>query len=663
MASTNPNDSVLLGVDTGGTYTDVVLVSAGEREVLASAKSLTTRHDLSVGVSKALEAIAESLDPAAISLVSISTTLATNAVVEGHGSPVLVLLVGFDERMVERTGLATSFPDAIVEVISGGHDHYGTEVEPLDLDAVRSVLSKHGGRVNAVAVASTFAVRNTAHELAVRDLIISETELPATISSSLSESLDAPRRALTTALNARLLSRISDLVAAVDTSLAALGITAPVMVVKGDGSLAAAESVARRPIETVLSGPAASIVGAAALTGLDDFILSDIGGTTTDVGELINGRVRLTADGARVGGWRTMVEAIDVRTTGLGGDSQIRTDRTDITIGPQRHVPLSLLADSFPEIASSMAADLTEPPPRDTAALFAFAISHESEPVGLSSVEGRVYDRLTTAPQRMRDAASGTLERRALQVLVDKQLAQIAGFTPSDAAHVLELQSTWAVAGARAGAALMAWYTGEEPNDFAQRVWSETVRRSAGCVLEVAAGDEHDMANVLANPAVDAAASGRGNVGGVGISLRLDSPIIAVGGPASVYYSEVAARCGAELIIPENYAVANAVGAAVGEIVVRRHAEVHSDGPGMFRVVSPTGSEQLSDPILAIEKAQDRARAAALAAMDERCVGLEHAGAPTEHVELERFDAPDAHGDEGLYAATVELELRVRPIG
>lgn len=665
MVTTSPNDRILLGVDTGGTYTDVVMVDAVEHTVLASAKALTTRHDLSVGVSNALAAIADELDPSAVELVSISTTLATNAVVEGHGSAILVLLVGFDDQMVERTQIASSFSDAIIERVDGGHNHYGYEAAPLDLDQVRAALAAHAGNVNAVAVASTFAVRNTEHEEEVRDLVVAETELPVTISSSLSEALDAPRRALTTGLNARLLSRISDLVTAVEASLDALAIDAPVMVVKGDGSLAAAPSVARRPIETVLSGPAASIVGAAALTGLDTFVLSDIGGTTTDVGQLRDGRLRLTADGARVGGWRTMVEAIDVRTTGLGGDSQVVTDRLTITVGPQRHVPLALLAVDHSGIIAAMASDLAEPPSRDTAALFAFAIDASAEPVGLSSIEQRVFDRLADAPARLREVAAGALERRALQTLVDKQLALISGFTASDAAHVLGHQQNWSREAATAGAAVMAWYTGEEPEAFCERVWSETVRRSVGCILE-AVGDAElagaSSVDLLENPAFNAAASGVGALGGIGVQLQLAVPIIGVGGPANIYYPEVASRCGAELIVPQNYDVANAVGAALGEIVVRHRTEVQSDGPGLFRVVSPSGSEMANDGAVAIEQAVERARGAARLAMDEQCIGLKTPGSPTELVDITRFDAPEAQGNEGLYSAVVELELRVRPI-
>ncbi len=119
--------------------------------------------------------------------------------------------------------------------------------------------------------------------------------------------------------------------------LAAVGIAAPLMVVRGDGALISAAMARERPIETILSGPAASIVGARWLTGETDALVSDIGGTTTDVALLRDGRPEIDPLGARVGGWRTMVEAVAMRTTGLGGDSEVhlvRGARRRLAAGP-----------------------------------------------------------------------------------------------------------------------------------------------------------------------------------------------------------------------------------------------------------------------------------------------------------------------------------------
>src|SRR5690606_46172 len=120
------------------------------------------------------------------------------------------------------------------------------------------------------------------------------------------------------------------------------------MVVRGDGALVSAAFARQRPIETILSGPAASLVGARHMTGLDDAIVSDIGGTTTDVAVLDHGRPRLDPEGATVGGFRTMVEAVAMRTFGLGGDSEVAVQEgvlaPRLILGPSRLVPLSLPA-------------------------------------------------------------------------------------------------------------------------------------------------------------------------------------------------------------------------------------------------------------------------------------------------------------------------------
>ena len=353
----------LIGVDTGGTYTDAAVIEAEGHKVVASAKSITTKGDLSIGVSGAIRAavarLPEGLKPENISLVSVSTTLATNAVVEGHGSAVGVILIGFDQAMADRTGIAKAFPGMPIAIIAGGHDHSGDEAKPLDAAGLEAAVKAMP--VDAFAIASAFAVRNPAHEIRARELIAKVTGKPATLSTELTSALDAPRRALTAVLNARLISRVSMLIAAVRRSMAELKISCPLMIVKGDGTLALAEKVALRPIETVLSGPAASLVGASWLCGRKDFIMSDMGGTTTDIGVLVSGRPQVAEQGAEVGGWRTMVKAIDVKTIGLGGDSEIAIGLNGkIEVGPQRVAPISLLASRYPEVVAMLEADLAD---------------------------------------------------------------------------------------------------------------------------------------------------------------------------------------------------------------------------------------------------------------------------------------------------------------
>ena len=214
----NQQQPILIGIDTGGTYTDAAIIDQGQHRILATAKSLTTKGDLSIGVGaamrEALAACKSDIDPRQIKMVSVSTTLATNAVVEGHGSSVGVILVGFDDSMVEKTGIAKAFPGMPIIRVQGGHDHNGEERASLDIAKLEDVIKMAAGEVSAFAVAATFAVRNPSHENQIRQTIAALTDKPTTVSSEISSSLDAPRRALTAVLNARLISRITQLVLA-----------------------------------------------------------------------------------------------------------------------------------------------------------------------------------------------------------------------------------------------------------------------------------------------------------------------------------------------------------------------------------------------------------------------------------------------------------------
>ena len=462
-----------IGIDTGGTYTDAALIDAGARTVLAKAKALTTKGDLSIGVTEALDRVLDAagsdagsnghgVSGADIALVSLSTTLATNAIVEGHGSAIGVILAGFDDKMAERTEIARAIPGVRILRVSGGHDHAGNEAEKLDEAAVAAFLRETGGAVEAYAVASHYSVRNPAHERRVRALAAELTGRPTTLSSDLAHALDAPRRALTAALNARIIARIVALVAAVRVSMHRHGVDAPLMIVKGDGTLADADAVAQRPIETILSGPAASVIGAKFLSGLADFVISDIGGTTTDVAVLENGWPKLDRSGAIVGGRRTLVRAIDMRTFGLGGDSEVDFENDGrVALRTNRIVPASLLASRHPSVLRHMRRVLADPEGEPYAGRFLVRpFGHDGGAVAaeLTVRERDMLDLVQGEPIPMKDAVKGPSNHRALDRLVGLGLLQVSGFTPSDAAHVLGLQGQWLREGAvLAGALFKRW--------------------------------------------------------------------------------------------------------------------------------------------------------------------------------------------------------------
>jgi N-methylhydantoinase A/oxoprolinase/acetone carboxylase beta subunit len=659
------SESYFIGVDTGGTYTDAAVIAAATHKVIASAKAITTKGDLAIGVTeaitKAVASLPMGLKPEDISLVSVSTTLATNAVVEGHGSSVGVILAGFDAQMVERTGIAKAFPGIPVEIIAGGHDHNGDERVPLDIAELKAALARMESKCDAFAVAASFAVRNPAHEHAIRETITGSTGKPVTLSTELSSALDAPRRALTAALNARLISRISLLIEAVGRAMASLKIVCPLMIVKGDGTLALAETVAKRPIETVLSGPAASLVGARWLSGLPDFIMSDMGGTTTDLGVLQNGRPRVTEEGAEVGGWRTMVKAIDVRTIGLGGDSEISFGPNGtLIVGPQRIVPVSLIAERFPEILAMLDSDLVDNEGGSMHGRFVvhpFGASGAPKTSELSAREKEILDLVTDRPKPIRKVAVSSGAQRALAALKRKGLIQICGFTPSDAAHAMGLQSNWSRPAAEKAAQLLVRFremkmpSPERVQEFCTEVWSEVVRLTGHVILDAALGQKTG-GDVL----LDAVCSGRGVLGLTRVGLSPQVPVVAVGGPVKIYYGEVGQRLGARIVFPEFCDVANAVGAATGVVARTVTITVEGDGSGLFRVHGPDGTESHGSGTVALSAAEALACKTALAGVTQ--MGATHAEVK---VSMAKSYLPDAVDDNGLLKAEVTAEAIGRP--
>lgn len=431
--------------------------------MLAKAKALTTRHDLAVGISGAVDAVLEKAvtDPAAIKLVSMSTTLATNALVEGQGGRVALVMIGFSEADLARDGLKAALGTDPVVFCPGGHDVHGNTAK-LDLSGLEAALSELGGSVSGFAVCAYFATRNPAHEIAARELIREKTGLPVTASHELSAKLGGPRRALTTLLNARLISMIDRLVAATEGFLEARGIAAPLMVVRGDGALVSAAFARQRPIETILSGPAASLVGAHHMTGLENAVVSDIGGTTTDVAVLDKGRPRLDPEGATVGGFRTMVEAVAMRTFGLGGDSEVALEdgalNPRLLLGPRRLVPLALAGMVHREaVLAELERQLRAPNTGRMDGRFAVRTGVPDRlAAGLTAPEARLYEAIGAMPLPLDRLLTSNAQNATLNRLVSRGLVHISGFTPSDAAHVLGKQANWDAAAARLGAELFA---------------------------------------------------------------------------------------------------------------------------------------------------------------------------------------------------------------
>jgi N-methylhydantoinase A/oxoprolinase/acetone carboxylase beta subunit len=627
----------LLGVDTGGTYTDAVILDETADAVIGKAKSLTTRADLALGIGRAVDAAlaGAGVQPSQIAMVSLSTTLATNALVEGQGGRVALIFIGFDADDLERGGLVEALKGDPVVRLAGGHNHAGGQAAALDMAALEQAVTELSGDVMGFAVASRFATRNPAHEVAARDLIRRVSGRPVTCSHELSAKLNGPKRALTAVLNARLIGMIDRLVAACERHLEAVGITAPLMVVRGDGALISAAMVRERPIETILSGPAASIVGARWLTGASDALVSDIGGTTTDVALLRNGLPEIDSEGARVGGLRTMVEAVAMRTSGLGGDSEVHVLATGLTgglrLGPRRLIPVSLLAvEHGPMVHAALDRWLLS----DTAGEFdgRFVIPMQGQTGGLTAREATVLERVTK-PMPLSLALTSRLEVAAMERLVARGLVMISGVTPSDASHVLRRLDAWdGTASVKALKLLAKRRNGSgdrialDGAVLAQAVIDQLTAQTVECLLEAAFDEDggfDEQAEGLARHPLTTAGLNR-HRGVVEVTLRLGVPVIGLGASAPSYYGAVGERLGCEMILPEHAGVANAIGAVVGQVSQRAQGLVSSPGEGRFTAHLPDGLQTFTSRDAALEAletalvAEATARAQAAGAADLR---------------------------------------------
>lgn len=656
--------SLLLGIDTGGTYTDAVLFCR-ERGVLRSAKSLTTREDLALGIDAAASGVLPE-DRSEVAMVSISTTLATNAIVEGRGSPVCLLMIGQGPEALDRAGLKRALGEDPVEFIAGGHDAAGVEQSPLDEEALRVAVARHAGEVAAFAVTAHFAVRNASHESRAHALVREHCDRPVTCSQELSDRLDAPRRALTTVLNARLIPMITELISAVGRMMERRGIHAPLMVVKGDGSLVRAELASQRPVETILSGPAASIVGGHHLAGAGDALVVDMGGTTSDIAVLERGRPRLRDDGASVGGWRTMVRAVAARTVGLGGDSEVHVDEGGCTVGPRRVLPMCLLAEQRPSILGYLDRR-GERMLFDADQIRLVMMAGPAPPEGLTRFERELVEQLAQGPRWVSEVATDRVLLRVLDRLRRRGLVAIAAFTPTDAAHVLGMQDTWSVEGARRAAEL--WrrlapgagsFSVSDIESLCRRVL-DAVTLAAGHAL-VAAALAHERADIdtgerAAEALLDRALGSEGAPARlVDVALRLRRPLVAVGAPAASYFPAVSERLSAELRVPRHAEVANAVGAVAAGVLQSARVLISAPSSGCFRVHAGAETEDFSEYDASLARARSLARSLAREKAGE-------AGADDVHVETEQHDlrAPGGGGEEIFIETSVTATAVGRP--
>lgn len=321
---------MIIGLDMGGTHIDGVIIK--NDRVVKTIKKPTDREDLFKSIWSTLEELVEDYDKSNIKRINLSTTVSTNAIVEDKISKVGMIIQS-------GPGLKNDFAFCgdNRQFISGYIDHRGVAVEELDIDEVQDAIQLYKERkIEACAIITKFSTRNPQYELDIKEQIGDDLG-EITMGHRMSGKLNFPRRVYTSYLNSAVHSTFKDFSINIKKSLEREGIETSLYILKADAGTMDIETAEKRPVETILSGPAASFMGISSMVETEeDAILLDIGGTTTDIFFLADGIPLFEPLGAKISDYNTLVRAIYSVSIGLGGDSSIRVEGKDIKIGPER---------------------------------------------------------------------------------------------------------------------------------------------------------------------------------------------------------------------------------------------------------------------------------------------------------------------------------------
>lgn len=340
---------MLLGIDVGGTFTDAVIIDGAN--VVSWAKRRTTKDNLMNGITEALGAVLVDIDSAQIEQVTLSTTVVTNTIVEHKEQPVDLYVVAGPGRNVDDI-----FPVRPV-YLKGYTDHRGLVVESTKCEAINhiahTVQSRSG--TNLAAVSAKFGVRNPKEELDVTNALSAMYDTIST-GSSLSGNLNFPRRTISAYFNSAVTDVFNRFRQAVRDALVAHNITAPVYILKADGGSLPIDTIASVPVETVFTGPAATVLGLEALRSatLGHTVALDIGGTTTDISLWKQGEPLITKEGVSIRNYPSAVRSFAVTSVGIGGESVVRYNNGNLTVGPERVGPSVALGGIEPTLGDAL---------------------------------------------------------------------------------------------------------------------------------------------------------------------------------------------------------------------------------------------------------------------------------------------------------------------
>lgn len=567
-----------LGIDTGGTYTDAVIFDFDRNTILSTAKSLTVKENLEEGIHKVLDELPQELLQQ-VRVVSLSTTLATNACVEGKGARATLVFIGCDPDTVKANGpkYGLNSHNGMI-FLDGGHNQQGDVIREPDWDELKLRVEEFRDHTDSFVVIQMWGMRNPEFEKKAKQLIQEWTGLPVLCAYELTGQLNFLKRAATALLNAQLIPIIKEFTDAMRQTLTDRGIHAPIAMVRGDGSLMSEEFARERPIETLVSGPASSVAGGIRLSGSRNCIIADMGGTTTDLAIVQDGRVSLAEEGISVGNWKVGAKSIRMRTIGLGGDSRIilQEDGT-LKIGPRRVAPVSWLASRWPDTLQEMKR-ITAIYAKHSVWLleFFYLVRDPGDGPGYSEQERHMIQALRKGPlsiPQLSDALEISVYELKTHNLEKQGIIMRSGLTPTDIMHLTGEYQAWSKEAASLCAGTMAAWNDCTVEELAYRVQDGICRKLYYHITEMLLQEEEgNMAGGYGREAQELIMMGYRREKDTHKFIRSQFStgydLVGIGAPIHVFLPQVADNLSASCIIPPDAGVANAIGTVTGDVVV-----------------------------------------------------------------------------------------------
>ncbi|MDF2614616.1 MAG: dihydropyrimidinase [Clostridia bacterium] len=664
-----------IGIDTGGTYTDAVIYNFEKQCILGSAKALTTKDNLSIGIGNALDNLPKEMIGKA-EVVSLSTTLATNACVENKGGRAKLLFFGADKEVVEKVGDKYGLPpisDICFE--DSASSFSGQIIKEPDWDAFTNHLDERFKGYDAVGIVEMNAFHTGAgFEIKAKELLSKNLDIPAVCGHELFSDLNVVQRGSSTLLNARLIPIIKAFLRAVKEALSCRGISAPIVIVRSDGSLMSEQFASVRPVETLLCGPAASVIGAIALTNENNSIIVDMGGTTTDIALVKEGIPVKVKEGINIGKWKTFVKGLCIDTFGLGGDSAVRYKGGRMFLDTNRVVPLAIIASEYPQVVIRLKELIASNHTHDHYLHEFLVLTKDISSSPYYTEDEKVLcEALKDGPLIYADAAekSGHSIYSLKTARLEKEgIIMRCGLTPTDIMHIRGDFTAYNREATELGALYVARCLDITLEDLCEKVYQEVKRKLYFNIVRILLEDRNPMYKT----------------DGIGVGLealiydtfeqinakeadpfmsalfQTSGTLIGVGGPIHIFLSDVAKMLGTKAVIPEYAGVANALGAVTSHISASYTIEIRPNLNGeeehAYLALGGRRIMHFAD----LDAALIYAKAEAEACVREEAIKRGAVGGISISTEIIEHTAPIAYGEVHLStkviaAATAEISF------